>query len=141
MATRYELRDLKSERAPEKVRAKRVGRDLEIYFEGSVKADIIIEQYYDEAIVEFPKDSLTGRLPKGDISVYVIDEGTRPALTTLISEVKPITLVENVVWFNPWWLAGGAGLAAGAGGGGGASGGNAPVITAPPPAVVHLTAQ
>ena len=141
MATRYELRDLKSERAPEKVRAKRVGRVLEIYFEGSVKADIIIEQYYDEAIVEFPKDSLTGRLPKGDICVYVIDEGTRPALTTLISEVKPITLVENVVWFNPWWWAGGAGLAAGAGGGGGGSGGNAPVITAPPPAVVQLTAQ
>jgi hypothetical protein len=69
-STRYELRDPKTERAPEKVRAKRVGRDLEIFFEGSEKADIVIEQYYDEAIVEFPQDSLTGITGKGDLATY-----------------------------------------------------------------------
>lgn len=102
-ATRYELLDPKRNRAPEQVRAKRAGRDLQIFFEGSVQADIIIEQYYDEAIVDFPKDSLTGILPKGDWAIYVIDEGLRPALTTLESKVTPIILLENVAWLPHGW--------------------------------------
>jgi hypothetical protein len=112
-ATRYELLDPKRDRAPEHVRAKRAGRDLQIFFEGSVEADIIIEQYYDEAIVEFPKDSLTGILPKGDLAIYVIDEGLRPALTTLESNVTPIVLLENVAWLPHGWT-GVAGVASAA---------------------------
>ncbi len=109
-ATRYELLDPKTERAPQHVRAKRSGRDLEIFLDGSETADIVIEQYYDEGIVEFPKDSLTGITDKGDVSIYVIDEGLRPAMSTLEAHVTPITLLENAAWFNPWW--GIAGVAA-----------------------------
>ena len=56
-STTYELYDRELKRAPEKVRAKRSGRDLEIFFEGSASPEVVIEAYYDEAIVEFPKDT------------------------------------------------------------------------------------
>jgi hypothetical protein len=111
-ATRYELRDPQTEQAPKKVRAKRVGRDLEIFFEGSEKADVIIEEYYDEAIVEAPKDSLTGITAKGDLATYVIDEGLHPALSTLEGQITPIILSEGVAWFNPWWSFAALGAAA-----------------------------
>lgn len=116
--THYELYDPRTERGPVHVRAKRAGRDLEIFFEGSTQADIVVEQYYNEAVVEFPKDSLTGLLPKGDLAIYVIDEGLRPALTTLAGEVTPIVLHESAVLL-PWWSAGLGVLALGAGGGSG----------------------
>jgi len=110
---RYELLDLATRQGPRSVRAKRAGRDLEIFLEGSVKADAVIEGYYDEALVASPADSLTGLNPTGDLGVYVIDAGLRPALSTLASDIAPIVLSNAPVAALPSW-----GVAAGAFGAG-----------------------
>ena len=109
--TTYELQDLTTRRGPNAVRAKRVGRDLEIFLEGSAQPDAIIERYYDEGIITSPSESLTGITPSGNTGVYVIDEGLRPALSLLSLEVTPITLTE-VAAVMPSWI----GVAAAVGG-------------------------
>eukprot|EP01041_Mallomonas_annulata_P035339 gene35339-58275_t len=106
---RYELLDLATRQGPRAVRAKRAGRDLEIFLEGSVKADAVIEGYYDEALMPSPADSLTGLNPTGDLGVYVIDTGLRPALSTLASDIAPIVLSNApVAWLPSWGVAAGA---------------------------------
>jgi hypothetical protein len=110
---RYELLDLATRQGPRAVRAKRAGRDLEIFLEGSTKADAVIEGYYDEALVASPADSLTGLNPTGDLGVYVIDAGSRPALSTLASDIAPIVLSNAPLAALPSW-----GVAAGAFGAG-----------------------
>ena len=95
--TRYELFDRELQRAPEHARAKRAGRHLEIFLEDAAQPDVVIEDYYNEAVVEFPKDSLVGQTAKGDIGVYVIDEGLRPALTTLVPAGPSVAVPSKVV--------------------------------------------
>jgi hypothetical protein len=51
---RFELIDPITRQGPRVVRAKRNGRDLEIFLDDSVKADAINEVYYDEAIIATP---------------------------------------------------------------------------------------
>jgi hypothetical protein len=45
----YELRDVATRKGPKGIRARRSGRNLEIFLEGSVQPDAVIERYYDEA--------------------------------------------------------------------------------------------
>ena len=101
--TRYELLDQDTQRGVEKVRAKRVGRNLHIFLEDAQTADVIVEDYYDESIVQFPSDSLTGLSSKGDLGVYVIDEGSRPALKVLESDIKALVLLDKPIWWTPGW--------------------------------------
>ena len=109
--TRYELLEPKTGKAPEHVRAKRSGQDLEIFLDGSETADFIIEAYYDEALVPTPQDSLTGLSDSGRLLPYVIDEGLRPALTSLASQSTPIILADWAVGLSSIEAAG-AGAAA-----------------------------
>ena len=111
-AVRYELRDQATQRGAEKVRAKRVGVHLHIYLEGSESPDVIVENYFDEAIVQFPSENLTGISSHGDLGVYVIDQGLRPALITLQGEIAPIVLIDPFVWASSWAFAVGGGLLA-----------------------------
>ncbi|MEY4212974.1 MAG: hypothetical protein RL458_1200, partial [Pseudomonadota bacterium] len=109
---RYELFDPVTRQGPRVVRAKRNGRDLEIFLEGSVKADAVIEGYYDDAIIATPADSLTGLTARGDLGVYAIDEVFRPALSTLTGDVTPIVLREGGSFgWGPSWDWGVAGAA------------------------------
>jgi hypothetical protein len=109
--TLYELQDWVTRKGPNAVRAKRAGKDLEIFLEDSTQPDAVIEGYYDEALVALPGESLVGMTPSGNMGVYVIDEVLRPALSQLSFDATPIVL-KDMVAFVPAWL--GAAAAAGA---------------------------
>ena len=100
--TLYELQDLATRKGPRSVRAKRAGKDLEIYLEESTQPDAVIEGYYDEAIVAAPGDSLIGIAPSGNMGVYVIDQVFQPALSQLSLALTPIVLTEAAAFIPTW---------------------------------------
>lgn len=144
---RYQLVDPSTGYAPENIRVSRSGKDLKVFFEGRIVADLVVEDYYAAVTPGFNAlvgEAENGRayeyIPEsasGDVSVPLLaDGGAASGLALGGSEVSAagaaVGALVAVAGF-PWLLGGlgAAGLAAAAAGGGGA-GGATPADTTPP---------
>ncbi|UOO81423.1 hypothetical protein LVJ83_10735 [Uruburuella testudinis] len=106
----YELIDEATGFGPENITVKRVGKDLQITFEGSNidEPDLIIENYYAEDGVS---NLVVGQHENGHFYPYVPESGqTNEAISLLAEEVFAGQAlggeaVVNPLWvFNPMWL-------------------------------------
>ncbi len=159
---RFQLQDeLKGKGlAPDQVRLKRVGKDLVILFDGSQRADVVIEDYYAEN-TDKDKDNgmptLVGNAENGGMYEYVPQD---PAISSMPAELKDgntpvivslgggplgddfvlsaLPLVAAAGGVSGWLVAGGVAAAAAAGGGGG-GGSGAAVVVVPAKATGSLT--
>jgi hypothetical protein len=157
---RFELQDeLKNKGlAPDQVRIKRVGQSLTLMFEGSQRADVVIEDFYAEN-TEANKDNgmpkLVGTAENGGVYEYVpqdpaassmpaaLKDGNPPVIVALgggpLGEdfaLSALPLVAAAGGVSGWMVAGGLAAAAVAGGGGGGGGsgsgsGGAAAVVAP----------
>jgi VCBS repeat-containing protein len=144
---RFELQDdLKGKSvAPDQVRVKRVGKSLTLMFDGSQRADVVIEDYYAEN-TDKDKDNgmpkLVGTAENGGMYEYVPQD---PAVSSMPAELKDgntpvivalgggplgdefvlsaLPLVAAAGGVSGWLVAGGVAAAAAASGGGGGGGG------------------
>lgn len=147
---RFELQDdIKGKSlAPDQVRIKRVGKNLTLMFDGSQRADVVIEDFYAEN-TDKDKDNgspkLVGTAENGGMYEYVPQD---PAVSSMPAELKDgntpvivalgggplegdfvlagLPLVAAAGGISGWAVARGAAAAAAAGGGGG--GGGAAVV-------------
>lgn len=151
---KYQLVDASTGFAPENIRANRVGKNLQVFFEGRNTADLVVEDYYDVTAEGFNAligEAESGRfyeyIPEsaaGNTAVPALADGSRQIGMALGgAEINPSgaavgALVAAAGLFNPLWLGVGAlGAAAAAGGGGsdsgnGGNGGNGGPDTTPP---------
>ena len=120
---RFHLQELQTGVSPKKIITKRVGKQLHIQFEGSTQPDLIIDNYYDDAVLP---NELTGTNQEGDIFDYVIDESSElgaldGAQANVAAQVAGGGFIETLSDIAlPLGLAvaaGGAGVAYGMGGG------------------------
>lgn len=142
--------------APDQVRAQRRGKDLQLWFDGSKQADVVLEGYYEDPQA-LPQ--LTGLAENGNAYEYVpqdpdvnslpaaLKDGNTPVALALGGaplpsnfELSGLPLAAAAAGGGGGWLAaGGAGLAAAAaGGGGGGGGGTTPDTTPPSPVKVVM---
>ncbi|HGO5824013.1 TPA: hypothetical protein ACK3JW_001697 [Mannheimia haemolytica] len=113
----YQLIDENTGFAPQNILTKREGTQLLIFLEdGDVKADIILQNYYDGNM----DNMLIGLHENGQIYAYVPESGVvEDAVSVLAEQVsRPQALggeqLNSVFWaWNPWWVAGAAGLLVG----------------------------
>jgi len=125
---RYQLVAKDNNLAPDIVRAKRVGKNLQIFFEESEVADLVIQDYYE--VMPPGYNALVGELENGYIYEYIPESAAAsdlvPALKdggNLVSmalgggEVVASGAALAVLAFNPLLAAAGLGVAAAAGGG------------------------
>jgi hypothetical protein len=149
---RYHLEDPAAKKVgPENIRSKRVGKNLHVMLDGSSEADLIIEGYYDDAMLTENNRGLYGRAEDGKLYEYIPEDPTPAGLPINLADGgKPVSqvlgggqigeefalsgLVVAAAGFNALTAAaaatGAAALAGGGGGGGGTSGG-AVIPTAP----------
>lgn len=149
---RYELQDVTKGKgvAPDQVRAKRVGNNLALMFDGSQAPDVVIEDYY---IVkgEGAAPMLAGLAENGGVYEYIpqdpnanhltpsLKDGNTPVLMALGGGVLDEAFVLSALpivaaaagGISGWAIAAGVVGAAALGGGGG-GGGTAPTDTTPP---------
>lgn len=130
----YQLTDVQTGFGPQNILTKRQGDNLVIMLDdGNAEADIIIENYYDQAGAK-----ITGLHENGNLYAYVPQSGeVANSISLLAEEViasQALGGTELAVpfWaFDPWWVAGGVAAVAGVAGvvaaAGGSSGGNAVV--------------
>ncbi len=156
---RYELQDVTKGKgvAPDQVRAKRVGNNLALMFDGSQAPDVVIEDYY---IVkgEGAAPMLAGLAENGGVYEYIpqdpnvnhltpsLKDGNTPVLMALgggaLGEAFVLSALPIVAaaagGISGWAIAAGVVGAAALGGGGG-GGGTAPTDTTPPaPFIANL---
>jgi VCBS repeat-containing protein len=153
---RYELQDVTKGKgvAPDQVRAKRVGNNLTLMFDGSQAPDVVIEDYY---IVkgEGTAPMLAGLAENGGVYEYIpqdpnanhltpsLKDGNTPVLMALgggaLGEAFVLSALPIVAaaagGISGWAIAAGVVGAAALGGGGG-GGGTAPTDTTAPGAAV-----
>lgn len=125
------------------VKAKRVGKDLHLLFDGATSAQVVLIGYYEVASENHTP--LLGRMPDGSLREYVVMAASGGGLDTSAlpegSELAELNLIDDshqnagaLTALAPLTAGPGAvvaalvGLAAAAGGGGGA-GANPPVLT------------
>jgi VCBS repeat-containing protein len=150
---RYELQDLSKGKgvAPDQLRAKRVGNNLALMFDGSQAPDVVIEDYY---IVkgEGAAPMLAGLAENGGVYEYIpqdpnvnhltpsLKDGNTPVLMALgggalgdgfVLSALPI-VAAAAGGISGWAVAAGVVGAAALGGGGGGGGGTPPTDTTPP---------
>ena len=73
--TKYQIQEDKddgSSVAPDSVRAKRVGDDLHVVFEGETRASLIIEDYYNDKLAG--QNSLIGQTENGILHEYIPED-------------------------------------------------------------------
>lgn len=150
---RYELQDVTKGKgvAPDQVRAKRVGNNLTLMFDGSQNPDVVIEDYY---IVkgEGAAPILAGLAENGGVYEYIpqdpnadhltpsLKDGNKPVMMALgggaLGEAFVLSALPIVAaaagGISGWAIAAGVVGAAALGGGGGVGGGTPPTDTTPP---------
>jgi hypothetical protein len=136
---RYQLVDKETTYGPENIRTSRIGKDLNISFEGSNKTDVVIEDYYKATPEGF--NGLIGEAETGKFYEYIPENASGLASVPMLShssqvvgmalggaEVASSGAAVGVLaagLFSPWLLGAGAlGVAAAAGGGGGSGAAN-----------------
>jgi hypothetical protein len=148
---RYHLEDPAAKNVgPENIRSKRSGKNLHIMLDGSSEADLVIEGYYDDAMLTENNRGLYGRAEDGQLYEYIPEDPNPAGLPINLADGgKPVSqvlgggqvaeefelsgLVVAATGFNGL-LAGAAaaGAAAAAGGGGGGSATPTPTPTPTP---------
>jgi hypothetical protein len=133
---RYQLVDKETTYGPENIRTSRIGKDLNISFEGSNTTDVVIEDYYKATAEGF--NGLIGEAETGKFYEYIPENASGLASVPMLShssqvvgmalggaEVASSGAAVGVLaagLFSPWLLGAGAlGVAAAAGGGGAGS--------------------
>ena len=141
---RYQLAKADSPQAPHTVRAKRAGKDLQVFLEDSQQADLVIENYYDEMPAGF--NALVGQAENGSVYEYIPENANAASLVPNLADggnlvgmalggseelvLAGVPLVAATGGGGLGILAAGLGVAALAGGGKG-GGGPAADTTAP----------
>lgn len=145
---RYQLEDVTTGFAPENIRAKRVGKDLRLSFEGSIESDVVIEDYYE--VMPAGYNGVIGQAESGRFYEYIPESASGASSVQALnmnsvpvgmalggSEVQATGAAVGVLvaaGVNPLLLAPLAllGLAGGGGGGGGSGGASTtkPVVNA-----------
>lgn len=148
---RYQLEDSAAKNVgPENIRSKRVGKNLHVMLDGSGDGDLIIEDYYDDAMLTENNRGLYGRAEDGKLYEYIPEDPTPAGLPINLADGgKPVSQVlgggqvgEEFALSGLILAAAGGGfgaLTAGAAavgaaalaGGGGGTGGGAVIPTAP----------
>ena len=152
---RYHLEDPAAKNVgPENIRSKRVGKNLHVMLDGSKDADLIIEGYYDDAMLTENNRGLYGRAEDGKLYEYIPEDPTPSGLPINLADGgKPVSQVlgggqvgEEFALSGLILAAAGGGfsaltagaaavgaaaLAGGGGGGGGGTSGGAVIPTAP----------
>ncbi|WP_161499671.1 S-layer family protein [Limnohabitans sp. TS-CS-82] len=72
---RYQLEDpAANNTGPDSVRTKRVGKHLNVMLEGSTEPDLIVENYYDDAVMVDASGGLYGRAEDGNLYEYIPED-------------------------------------------------------------------
>ena len=138
---RYQLIDVGTGGAPDNIRTRRQGNDLQVYFEGREQADLVIADYFADSA----NNTLMGEAQNGVFHPYIPEsgewtrslpqmaDGAKPVGMALGSE--PLALAEFApsslvvaAGISPLWGAPLLLLGAGGGGKGGSSSGTAPIV-------------
>ena len=92
---RYQLEDPAAKNVgPEKIRSKRVGKNLHIMLDGGGQADLIIEGYYDDEMLTDGSRGLYGRAEDGNLYEYIPEDPTVDGLPVNLAEGgKPVSQV------------------------------------------------
>ncbi|PQA85063.1 hypothetical protein C5F52_03465 [Limnohabitans sp. TS-CS-82] len=92
---RYHLEDPAAKNVgPENIRSKRVGKNLHVMLDGSSEADLIIEGYYDDAMLTENNRGLYGRAEDGKLYEYIPEDPTASGLPINLAEGgKPVSQV------------------------------------------------
>jgi hypothetical protein len=145
---RYVLIDVQQASAPDNVRVQRSGKHLQVFFEGSVQPDLVLENHFDSSAVNPP--SLVGMTDSGALHEYIPESGQpQDTLARLADNSAPqgmalggpelpplsgaaVGLLAPVAGGGLGLGAAGAGVlgAAALGGGGGGARPSKPVVTA-----------
>jgi VCBS repeat-containing protein len=126
---RYQLEEQTAKStAPEKIRSKRVGKNLHVMLDGSKEADLIIENYYDEDMLSDNNRGLYGRAEDGKMYEYIPEDPTPAGLPINLAEGgRPVSQVLGGLPIGEAFELSGLVLAA-AGGGFGLLGAGAAVV-------------
>jgi hypothetical protein len=81
---KYQLVDIETKVAPHNIRAKRVGKSLQVYFEDSQQADLIIEQYYDQMLGG--EGGLIGQAENGSLYEYIPEDADPAGLVPNLAD-------------------------------------------------------
>jgi len=94
---RYELQDLGKGKAlaPEHVRLRRIGDDLNLMFDGSQKPDVVLENYYAPTgqTKDAPPPLLAGCVESGDCYEYVPHDPSVSRVTSALKEDSPLVMM------------------------------------------------
>ena len=135
---KYQLMDASTGFAPENIRATRSGKDLQVFFEGRGKADLVIEDYYEVTPEGF--NGLIGESESGRFYEYIPESAVGNSAVPLLADGSTqvgmalggaeinasgaaVGALVAAAGLNPLLLAPLALLGAGGGGGGGSGGG------------------
>jgi len=75
---RYQLAQANTPKAPHNVRAKRVGKDLQVFLEDSQQANLVIQNYYDETPTGV--NALVGQAENGSVYSYIPEDANAAGL-------------------------------------------------------------
>jgi hypothetical protein len=135
---KYQLMDASTGFAPENIRATRLGKDLQVFFEGRGQADLVIEDYYEVTPEGF--NGLIGEAESGRFYEYIPESAVGNTAVPLLADGSTqvgmalggaeinasgaaVGALVAAAGLNPLFLAPLALLGAAAGGGGGGGGG------------------
>ena len=121
---RYQFEDLAAKNVgPESIRSKRVGKNLHVMLEGGQEADLIIENFYDDAMLSENNRGLYGRAEDGKLYEYIPEDPRLEGMPINLADgAKPVSQVLGGGQVGDGFALSGVILAAGAGSVAGAGG-------------------
>ncbi|WP_310614864.1 Ig-like domain-containing protein [Limnohabitans sp.] len=121
---RYQFEDLAAKNVgPENIRSKRVGKNLHVMLEGGQEADLIIENFYDDAMLTDSNRGLYGRAEDGKLYEYIPEDPRLEGMPINLADgAKPVSQVLGGGQVGDGFALSGVILAAGAGSVAGAGG-------------------
>ncbi len=81
---KYQLMDASTGFAPENIRATRLGKDLQVFFEGRGQADLVIEDYYEVTLEGF--NGLIGEAESGRFYEYIPESAVGNTAVPLLAD-------------------------------------------------------
>jgi trimeric autotransporter adhesin len=127
---RYELQDTANKNTgPQQISTKRVGKNLQVSFDGAAQPDLIVDDYFTVNTPSDPSSSLYGKAEDGSLYEYVSEDATaKDGLSALKEGTSPVSQVLGgapvtetftlsglpavAATVNPFLVAGGAAAAA-----------------------------
>ena len=89
---RYELQEATHQQGPARLRAKRMGKDLTVAFGDAAQPDVVINGFYDPAVMGDSPQGIFGRGPDGLLYEYIPQNGGLTDVTSaLVDGAAPVT--------------------------------------------------